>query len=256
MRRKFKVLLEQAGGFERMPVGGMADRILFQDYTLEFFSEAIAIEQIAHADSAARHFVLICGTDTARRGADFRRAASLLGGFVHFAVIRKNHVGTIAEKQSTAHFDAGFFQVFEFRNQCRRINHGAGTDHGFFFRSKYAAGNQLEDVAMAVEDDGMPCIVPARVPSDVVKRGSHIVYDLALAFIAPLRADYYHCLSRRLIHQSAHPEPFQAAQSPVEVVREALQEGCCSKERKPSYAALGVKARVVRVPGLEATVCG
>jgi hypothetical protein len=109
---------------------------------------------------------------------------------------------------------------------------------------------------MAVEDDGMPCIVPARVPSDVVKRGSHIVYDLALAFIAPLRADYYHCLSRRLIHQSGHPEPFQAAQSPVEVVREALQEGCRSKERKPSYAALGVKARVVRVPGLEATVCG
>ncbi len=58
MRRKFKVLLEEASGFERMPVGGMADRILFQDYTLEFFAKAIAIEQVAQADSAARHFII------------------------------------------------------------------------------------------------------------------------------------------------------------------------------------------------------
>ena len=99
---------------------------------------------------------------------------------------------------------------------------------------------------MAIEDDGVPGIVPAGVPRDVVKRRSHIVYDFPFAFIAPLRADYHHCLSRRLIHLSGHPEPFQAAQSPVKVVREALQEGCCSKGRKPSYAALGVKARVVR----------
>src|SRR5580693_10531042 len=197
-----------------MAVSGMAYRILFQDDALEFLAEAIAIEQIAHADSAARHFVFIRGADAARRGADFRRAARLLSGFVHFAVIRKNQVGAIAKKQPATHFDAGFFQVFEFRDERRGINYGAGPDYGFLFRPKYAAGNQLEDVAMAVEDDGVPRIVAARVPGDVVKRRSHIVYDFAFSFIAPLRADYHYCLSRRLIHLSGHPEPFQAAQSP------------------------------------------
>src|ERR1700720_308056 len=108
MRRKFKVLLEEASDFERMPVGGMADRVLFQDYTLELFAEAIAIEEVAHADSAARHFVFVSGADTARRGADFRRAARLFGSFVHFSMIGKDQVGAIAEKEPPAHLNAGF----------------------------------------------------------------------------------------------------------------------------------------------------
>src|SRR6202007_2176244 len=80
------------------------------------------------------------------------------------------------------------------------------------------------------------------VARDVVERRSDIVYNLAFAFIAPLRTDYYDCFSRRLVHLSGHLTPIHAAQSPVEVVREALQEGCCSKGREPSYAALVPKA--------------
>src|ERR1700741_1525216 len=209
MRRKFKVLLEQAGSFELMPVGGMADRILFQDYTLELFAEAIAVEQVAHADSAARHFIFVSGTDTARRGADFRRAARLLGRFVHFAMIGKDQMGAVAEKEPPAHFNAGFFQIFEFCNERSGIDNGAGSDHSFFPRSKYSARDQLENVAVAVEDDGVSRIMAACVTRDVIERRGDIVYNLAFAFIAPLRTDYHHCFSRRLVHLSGPLAPFK-----------------------------------------------
>ena len=100
-------------------------------------------------------------------------------------------MGAITEEQPAPHFDAGFLEILEFRDKRGRINHGPGADHGFLARSKYAAGDQLEDVAMAVEDDGVACIMAARVPRDIVERRSDVVYDFPFAFIAPLRADYY-----------------------------------------------------------------
>ena len=203
VRRELEILFEKAGGFERMAVSGMADCIFFEDHALEFFAETIGVEQIAHANSAARHFVFVRRTDSARGGSDFRSTARLFSGFVHFAMIGKNQVGAIAEKKPPANFDAGFFQIFEFGDERRRIDHGAGTNHSSFLGPQNAAGNQLQDVTMAVEDDGVPGVVAAGITRDVIKRGGHIVDDLAFSFVAPLRANYDHCLRRRLVHFEA-----------------------------------------------------
>ena len=58
---------------------------------------------------------------------------------------------------------------------------------------------------MAVENNGVPGIVAAGVTRDVIERGGHIVNDLTLPFIAPLRANYDNCLRRRLVHLQDRP---------------------------------------------------
>jgi hypothetical protein len=85
---------------------------------------------------------------------------------------------------------------------------------------------------MIVEDYGVPGIVPAGIPGDVVKRGSEKVNDFTFSFISPLRADYHHCFCRGFVHPPRYSQSSQAAQSPAKIVPESLQEGRCGKDRK------------------------
>ena len=135
VRRELDILLEKACGFERMSVSGMADGVFLKDDALDFFAETIGVEQIAHANSAARHLIFVRRTDSAGGGSDFRSTARLFSGFVHFAMIGKNQVGAIAEKKPSANFDAGFFQIFEFGDERCRIDHGSGPNHSLVSRA-------------------------------------------------------------------------------------------------------------------------
>src|SRR5256885_12066522 len=55
------------------------------------------------------------------------------------------------------------------------------------FRSKNAARNQLQHIAVLADDDRVPRVVAARDTRDVVKRSCKVVDHLAFAFVAPLR---------------------------------------------------------------------
>ena len=56
---------------------------------------------------------------------------------------------------------------------------------------KHTAGYQMQRKFLAVYDDGVARVVPAAAATyEIVIRAYHI-YDLALAFIAPLGADDY-----------------------------------------------------------------
>ena len=98
----FEILIEQPFGFERMSVSGAADGVFLGEHALKLFAEAICIEQVADANAAPRHFVFVGRSDAARSGADFRRAPSGFGGFVHFAMIGKNQVRAVAQEQASA----------------------------------------------------------------------------------------------------------------------------------------------------------
>ena len=120
-------------------------------------------------------------------------------------MVGKNQVRAIAQEQPPANFDAGFFQIFELAKQSHRIDHRAGADYGLLFRPQDAAGNELQDVAMIIEDDRVPGIVPAGIARGVIERRGHVVDDLALPFVAPLRAYDRNCFSAGLLRHSQRP---------------------------------------------------
>jgi len=79
---------------------------------------------------------------------------------------------------------------FDFVDQGLGIDDDARADDGVARRAQDAARNELEDEAIAIEDDGVASVVSAGAARDVVKRTGKIVNDLAFAFVAPLRADH------------------------------------------------------------------
>ena len=134
VRGNFQILFEQPFGFERMAVRRAADGIFLGDHALELLAQAVRIHHVAHANSAPRHFVFVRRADSARSGADLRRAARRFRGFVHFAMVGKNQVRAIAEEKPPANFDARFLQIFELGDQRDRIDHGSRSDHRFLSR--------------------------------------------------------------------------------------------------------------------------
>src|SRR6516225_9698489 len=153
-------------------------------------AEKHGVEEVGHAKATASHLVLIGRADAARGRADFVGAP---GGFrreIQFTVIRENQVRPIADVQASVNINAGFGERFDFVDKSGRINDHASPDDGMPFGAQDAAGNELENETIFVNDDRVAGVVPARNPRDVIKRTGEIIDDLSLAFIAPLRA--YH----------------------------------------------------------------
>src|ERR1700740_3043864 len=92
--------------------------------------------------------------------------------------------------QPAAHVDAGRAEAIEFSHQRRGVDDHARADHGVLSRTQDAAGNQLQDKAITIENDGMARVVAAGATRDVVKGSRHVIDDFAFAFIAPLRAHH------------------------------------------------------------------
>src|SRR4029077_20877659 len=189
MRGEFEILLEQPRSFERMAVRRAADGIFLSDHAFELFAKAVRVQKVAHANSAPRHFVLVGGSDAARRGADGRGAARRFRSFVHFAMIRKNQVRTAADKKPPAYVDVGLLEVFELVHQRGRINDGSRPYDGFLSGAQNAARNQLKNETTTVEDDGVTGVVTPGVARDLISRRGKIIANLAVSFVAPLRAD-------------------------------------------------------------------
>ena len=225
MGRDLQRLFQQASRFECVAVGCLADQVFFRDHSLELYAETLRFEHIAHADSAARHFVFVGRSNPARGGSNLRFAAGRFRGFVHFAMIRKDQVRAIAQEEASADFDAGLAEIFDLGHQRRRVNHGAGTDDGFFFRAQDPAGNQLQHEAMTIEDDGVTSVVSAGVARGVVERQSEAIDDFAFPFVAPLGSHNRNRLGSRFICQRRRSTTTRVAPCPLRLTHETLQEG-------------------------------
>ena len=252
MRGDFQIFIEQARGFERMPVSRAADRVFFLDHALQLVLETVGVEQIDHANPAPRHFVFIGWSDSARRGADRRGSARRLRRFIHFAVIRENQMRAITEKQASARFDSRFSKVFHFDQQGRGVHHGSRADDRLLARPQDSAGDQLQDVFMIIKNNGVAGVMSARVAGRIVERLGQVVDDLALAFIAPLRSHHDNRFGPWLFCQvstppgpasgrtfSSHANP---QQSPYRRVKSKIATGnpkprstCNARARRQAY---------------------
>src|SRR5579862_5759353 len=244
VRGEFEIFFGEAGYFERMAVRRAADRIFFGDHALKFLAEAIGLEQVAHTNAAACHFVFVSGADAARSGADFGCAARRFGGFVHFAMIGKNQVCAIAEEEASADFDAGLLEIFEFGYEGCRIDDCTGADDGFLFWAQDAARDELQHIAMAIEDDCVPRVMSPRVARGVIERRSEIVDDLAFAFVAPLGADDCDRFGPNLLRHFPHPATTRIASALLSLLHvKHYRRAFAATTETSSYAVRMPKAR-------------
>src|ERR1700730_497432 len=96
----------------------------------------------------------------------------------------------IADVQTASNLDASVAQSFDFADEGGGIDDHSSADDGVTAGAQNAARDQLKDVAIFADDDGVSGVVSSGYASDVVERAGEIVDDFAFSFIAPLRT--YH----------------------------------------------------------------
>jgi hypothetical protein len=80
-------------------------------------------------------------------------------------------------------------ELVELADQYLRVDHAPGAEHAQGARIENPGRDVVELVRLAAGDDRMAGVRAALVPADEVRVAGEQVDDLALAFVAPLRAD-------------------------------------------------------------------
>jgi hypothetical protein len=161
------------------------------------------IGQVADADAATADFVLVRRADAARGGPDFSFAPPRFGEHVQLAVIRQDHVRSVAHEQPPARVDSHAGNLIQLRKQRDRIDHDAIADDADHAGMKDAGGNQMQDEFPAADVHGVAGVVSALIPRHDLEVRRQQIDDLPFAFIAPLGAEHAQIHAARMIISSA-----------------------------------------------------
>ena len=167
---------------------------------LDLAVEHLQVGEVHQADGAPADLVLIGRADAAAGGADaplpeaFSRAtsSSWCSGRISVAF-------SAMRRLSRRHGDALGLQPLDLVDQRVRVEHHAVADHRKLVRPHHAGRQQRQLVGDAVDDKRMAGVVAALEANDDIGLLRQPIDDLALAFVAPLRADHHHI---------RHSEPF------------------------------------------------
>ncbi len=159
------------------------------EHRLELRGEALGIEEVLHADRAARDLVFVRRPDAAACRADLRVAHRALARLVEGDVVRKDQRARRRELQPRTHLDAGAFELADLLQQRRRRDDDAVADVDRDAGPQDSGGNEPQHGLLAADDERVARIVPALEAHDAVGVLGQPVDDLAFAFIAPLGAD-------------------------------------------------------------------
>ena len=80
-------------------------------------------------------------------------------------MVGKNDLRAVGDEKVAVHFHAGSAQGSDFLQERQRIEHHAIADDAGAFGPQNAAGYELQDEFLAVDDDGVSGVVAAGVAS-------------------------------------------------------------------------------------------
>ena len=168
-------------------VDALEPDVLLGERDLDLLAQDLRVEHVLHADPDARRLVGVAGADAAARRADLELAEPPLGRLVDRDVPRHDQV-RVAGEHDDRRVDAARLELVELGDQHLRVDDAAGADHGDLARDH--AARRLPDLERLVaDDDRVPGVRPALVAADHIRALREQVDDLALALVAPLRAD-------------------------------------------------------------------
>jgi hypothetical protein len=149
--------------------------------------------EVAHADRTAPDLVLIGRADAALGGADLGAAVRAFAEGIEFAVQREDQAGVIRQLELLRRDgDALAPELLDLLDEVEGVHDNAVADHGELAATHDAGGQEAEFIDHAINDERMPGIVPALIAHHDIGLLREPVDDLALAFVAPLGADYDH----------------------------------------------------------------
>ena len=155
----------------------------------EFRREALAVEQVGHPDGTPGHLVLVGRADAAPGGADRARAARPLASEVQRDVRRQYQRAIGADAQSLEDRHAARGQHVRFLQQRGQRQHDAVADEALHALVQDAGGNQRQDRLLPAYHQRVTGVVTTLEAGDARRPLRQQVDDLALALVAPLRAD-------------------------------------------------------------------
>lgn len=154
----------------------------------ELGGEALAVEQVAHAQAATRDLVFVGWADAAAGGADLGFATGLFTGLVQRHVVRQDQRRRRADAQALAHRHALLFQLGDFTHQGIRGNDHAVADQALHAFTQDTGRNQVQNGLLTVDHQGVTRVVATLVAHDGGSMFGQQIDDLAFALITPLGA--------------------------------------------------------------------
>ena len=170
---------------------GQHEVVVIQRRT-QLFGQRVGIVQIGNADTATRHLVFIRRANPAPGGANRLATGSLFAGLIQCDVVRHDQRRGGRNLQPWAHFHASGFQFLDFLAQCGRRDHHPVADQAQRVVAQDAGRDQVQHRLLAVDDQRVAGVVAALKAHHRADILGEQVHNLALALIAPLRAQHHH----------------------------------------------------------------
>ena len=171
--------------------GPVGEQPVFEvDDVLHLRAEVGAVEVAEPDRQRTADLVAVAGPDAAAGGADRAPTGkTAVEEPILDDVPREDDVGPVAELEFAVHADAPRLEAVHFVDHLGGIENHATGDHAGHPVAKNAAGNDREFPGLAVGDDGVPGVCPARVADDDLVLFRQDVDEFALGFVSPLQAD-------------------------------------------------------------------
>src|SRR4029079_11435120 len=109
---------------------------------------------------------------------------------VELAMIRKNDVRLLTDEQPAIDMDSSTRQLVDLGEERLRIDDDTIADETRDARMQDAGRNQVQDELLALHVHRVAGVVATLIARDRREMRREHVDDLALAFVAPLRAEY------------------------------------------------------------------
>src|SRR5262249_13555850 len=131
-------------------------------------------------------FVAISRADAALGGADFVFTFENLALRIEFAVVRENEMGRFAQVKITVDLDAELAESLDFFNEADGIDADGVADAANLFLAQYSGRDEVEDILLAADVNGVAGVVAALSADNDVRLFSKDIDNFAFSFVAPL----------------------------------------------------------------------
>ena len=164
----------------------LEDRRPVRERASDELAEALRIAERAERDATTRDLVLVAGTDAALGRAN--RVLALLAESVDEHVVRKDHVRAVGDEQAPVELDAAALELVELGHEAARVDDHSLREHAGRLCAQDPARHEPDHELVVTDDEGVPRVRTTTEAHDHVGALGIDVDNLALAFVAPLRA--------------------------------------------------------------------
>src|SRR5579863_633278 len=170
----------------------MRNHVLIAAGVLNVGLEQREVQQISHAQAPAAHLVLVSRANAAGGGPNLYPSRRIFSGEFDQAMVRQDYMRAVADEEVAVHLDAGVAERADFLEECHGVEDDSVANDAAATGTQNAAGHQLQNELLAIDDDSVSGIVAAGIAGHDGEVLREHVDDFAFALVAPLGANDDH----------------------------------------------------------------